>query len=121
MVHAAKVLVQILLSRETFACVTPAALKGAHQCCFGTAMLAMDLSLMPQETARVRETLELFALLVLATVRPIMLVHMLTEHTVNQTSTAICRRRQDSPPFTFAIESLHVAWFQIRPHATIVS
>jgi hypothetical protein len=84
MVHTSKVLIQVLLSRETLACVTPASLEGAHQRCFRTAMLAMHLSLVPEKTAGVCEALELLALLVLATIRPVMLVHMLTAHTVSQ-------------------------------------
>jgi hypothetical protein len=75
-VHTAKVLVQILLSRKAFAGVPLAFRDCASELLLGTAVFAVDLALVAQQSSRVCEALKFRALSLWATVRTIVLVHV---------------------------------------------
>lgn len=89
-VHAAHVLIQVLLARETLARVALTVDMRAVKRILGAAMLAVHLALVPQKAARVCEAGQLLASLGAAFVRPIMLVHVLAAADVSSGQNAQC-------------------------------
>lgn len=69
-------LIEILLSGEPSASAAFAIAMRTHARRFGATVLAMDFPLMPEEATRVCEALDFLAALLVADVRPIVLVHV---------------------------------------------
>lgn len=75
--YSTKMLIKILLSREAFASMSLAVGMWAVDCVLGPAVLAMNLSLMSEEAARVSKTRKIFASFGWAAIRALVLVHVL--------------------------------------------
>jgi hypothetical protein len=75
-VDAANVFSKILFPRETGARAALAVVEAAEERFLGSTMHLVHLALVPQETATVREALQLLATFDVALVGPVMLVHV---------------------------------------------
>jgi hypothetical protein len=105
-VHTAKVFVQILLARKAFAGVSLAFRDCASELLLGTAVFAVDLALVAQQSSRVCEALEFRALSLWATVRTIVLVHVFATEKLVRVDTIKSRHCLDSPPLALSVEVL---------------
>lgn len=93
--HSSKVLVEILLPREALPSMSLAVWMRTHHLCLGTAVFAVDFSFVPQQSTRIRESLQFGTLWMRTAIWPVMLVHVFA-------------------PFAFAVEYLSFAlWREI--------
>jgi hypothetical protein len=105
-VHAAKVFVQILLSREAFPAVPFAVRNCASELLLGTAVFAVDLALVSQQASRVREALKFGTLRLWATVWTIVLIHVFATEKSVRIDAIKGKRCQDLPPLALSVEVL---------------